>query len=212
MVDNIDDTLEEITSSKVTYSQQSTFRREKNRNEHRSGQQVHEDANKIFDEAENLSAKSTTKDLLNHALRRLAQREYGEEELRRKLLSCTNNRQDVETVIGQIKQAGHLSDERFIEAYIQSRVRRGFGPLRICAELKEKGIRQDALEEVLVIWQSSWLSLAKRALEKKYGERMRIFKQNPDGDKKALMLAQKRFLLYRGFESSTIQQIFKEIF
>lgn len=159
-----------------------------------------------------LEKHTSSKDLLNHALRRLAQREYGEEELRRKLLSCTNNRQDVEMVIGQMKQAGHLSDERFIEAYIQSRVRRGFGPLRICAELKEKGIRQEALEEVLAIWQSSWLSLAKRALEKKYGERMRLLKEDPEGDKKALMLAQKRFLLYRGFEASTIQQIFKEIF
>ncbi len=161
---------------------------------------------------EKARASVTTKDLLNQALRRLAQRDYGEEELRRKLLSSTDNPQDVETVIAQMKQAGHLSDERFIEAYIQSRVRRGFGPLRICAELKEKGIQQGALEEVLVIWQSSWFSLAKRAIEKKYGERMRVLKQNPDADKKALMLAQKRFLLYRGFEASTIQQIFKEIF
>src|SRR5690606_3695255 len=119
-------------------------------------------------------------------------------------LSSADNPQDVETVIAQMKQAGHLSDERFIEAYIQSRVRRGFGPLRICAELKEKGIQQESLEAVLVIWQSSWFSLAKRAIEKKYGERMRILKQNPDADKKALMLAQKRFLLYRGFEASTI--------
>lgn len=158
------------------------------------------------------STKAPIKELLNQALRRLAQREYGEEELRRKLLASSDNNQDVETVIGQMKQAGHLSDERFIEAYIQSRVRRGFGPIRICMELKEKGIRQEALEEVLVIWQSSWLSIAKRAIEKKYGERMRHLKQNPDADKKPLMLAQKRFLLYRGFEPSTIQQIFKEIF
>ena len=158
------------------------------------------------------TAIATTKSLTNEALRRLAQREHGEEELRRKLLSSTDNTEDVNMVISQLKQAGHLNDERFIEAYAQSRVRRGFGPLRICAELKEKGIKQEAIEDILAIWQSSWHSLAKRALEKKYNARMRLLKQGGDAEKKALMLAQKRFLLYRGFESSTIQQIFKEIF
>jgi regulatory protein len=157
-----------------------------------------------------------TRTLFNHALRRLTQREYGEEELRRKLLACVNSPSDVEAVIAQMKQAGHLSDERFVEEYIQSRVRRGFGPIRICAELNEKGIRREALENVLAIWHSSWLTLAKRALEKKYGERMRKLKKgqdkDPNLDKKALMLAQKRFLLYRGFEPSTIQQIFAEIY
>lgn len=153
--------------------------------------------------------------LLNQALRRLAQREYGEEELRRKLLTSANSPQDVEAVIAQMKQAGHLSDERFIEEYIQSRIRRGFGPLRISSELREKGISADAIGEVLPIWQSSWLSLAKRALTKKYGERIHLLKKAGDtkhADKKALMLAQKRFLLYRGFETSTIQQIFAEDF
>lgn len=144
--------------------------------------------------------------LYDQALRRLAQREYGEEELRRKLSSYAENAADVETVIAQVKQAGQLSDDRFIEAYIQSRVRRGFGPIRICAELREKGISEDELEGPLAVWKSSWLSLAKRVLEKKYNERK--MRSVSEADKKSLLLTQKRFLLYRGFEPSMIQQIF----
>ncbi len=169
----------------------------------------------MIDSVELDDRSSVMRTLLNQALRRLAQREYGEEELRRKLLSSVNSPEDVETVIAQMKQAGHLSDTRFIEEYIQSRVRRGFGPLRISSELREKGISAEAIGEVLPIWQSSWLSLAKRALTKKYGERIHLLKKAGDtqqAEKKALMLAQKRFLLYRGFETSTIQQIFAEDF
>lgn len=160
----------------------------------------------------------TLRQLYDQALRRLAQREYGEEELRRKLHSYSDNSSDIETVINQMKQAGQLSDDRFIEAYIQARVRRGFGPVRICAELNEKGISNERLEAALSVWKSSWISLAKRVLEKKYSHRkIMTAKKNLHHDdkahaqeKKSLMLTQKRFLLYRGFDHNIIQQTFSE--
>lgn len=154
------------------------------------------------------SHAQTLRNLYDQALRRLAQREYGEEELRRKLASYSDNSADIETVLTQMKQAGQLSDERFIEAYIQSRVRRGFGPVRISAELNEKGIKTEELEDLLSIWKSSWVAVAKRVLEKKYTERK--MRSIDESEKKALILTQKRFLLYRGFDHATIQQVFSE--
>ena len=152
--------------------------------------------------------KQNLRALYDQALRRLAQREYGEEELRRKLVSYAENPKDVETVLAQMKQAGQLSDARFIEAYIQSRVRRGFGPIRIIAELNEKGISSEEMKEHLSIWKSSWLSVAKRVLSKKYAERS--MRSIDEEKKKALVLTQKRFLLYRGFESTTIREVFSK--
>lgn len=155
---------------------------------------------------------SSLHSLYNQALRRLAQREYGEEELRRKLKGYSENLADTEAVIDQLKQSGQLSDDRFIEAYIQARVRRGFGPARISAELYEKGITQEELEKPLSVWNSSWTSVAKRVIDKKYNQRkLLLAKQTPEEkaeSERLLVLTQKRFLLYRGFSHTTIQQIF----
>lgn len=145
--------------------------------------------------------------LYEQALRRLAQREYSEEELRRRLKAYTENTADIETVLTQLKEAGHLSDDRFIEAYIQSRVRRGFGPIRIRGELQEKGISKQDIEPSLAIWQSSWLNVAKRVIEKKYGLKKNA--QLTEG--KGQLATQKRFLLYRGFEMDIIQKLFTEL-
>ena len=155
------------------------------------------------------------RELYDQALRRVTHREYGEEELRRKLKQYSNNKQDIDIVLEQMKQAGHLRDERFIEAYIQSRVRRGFGPVRITLELREKGIRADAIKKYLTIWQSSWLSLAKRVLEKKHSEKRKRLNsvQNDISDEEsqqAYSLATRRFLTYRGFDSNIIQQAISE--
>lgn len=152
----------------------------------------------------------TLRSLYDQAIRRLAQREYGEEELRRKLRPYAADPADIETVLNQMKQASQLSDDRFIEAYIQSRIRRGFGPVRIKAELYEKGISSEEMIDPLAVWKSSWLSIAKRVLEKKYTERK--LRSIDDAEKKALILTQKRFLIYRGFEMDTIQTVFGEKF
>lgn len=145
------------------------------------------------------------RNLCDQAIRRLAQREYGVEELRRKLKPYTTNSADVEAVLDQMKQAGQLSDDRFIEAYIQSRIRRGFGPIRIVEELKQKGITMEELEDSLAVWKTSWQSIAKRVLEKKYTERK--MRTADELDRKTLLATQKRFLIYRGFDMETINQV-----
>lgn len=162
-------------------------------------------------EIEKNTSAQNVRSLFDQAMRRLAQREYGEDELRLKLRAYSDNSADIEVVIEQMKQAGQLSDERFIEAYIQSRVRRGFGPIRITTELRQKGIPEIRLTTSLAIWESSWLALAKRVLEKKYSHGRAQHAKIEDLDEKNLMLTKKRFLLYRGFDHETIHQIFSEI-
>ena len=69
------------------------------------------------------------------ALDLLASREHTKFELYRKLISKGFESCDVVAIIQELEKQGLQSDERFVENYIIVRSKRGFGPLRIEAEL-----------------------------------------------------------------------------
>jgi regulatory protein len=81
------------------------------------------------------------------ALRLLARREHSELELRHKLKGRNFAGNIVDTVIMQLVDEGLLSDHRFAEVYIRGRFERGYGPLRIRAELRERGVSGDSAEQ-----------------------------------------------------------------
>ncbi|OQX44617.1 MAG: hypothetical protein B0D85_06675, partial [Candidatus Sedimenticola endophacoides] len=70
-------------------------------------------------------------------MRLLAAREHTRAELRGKLASRCAEPQLLEQVIDELRERGLQSDGRFAEQYVSSRMRRGFGPLRIRRELQE---------------------------------------------------------------------------
>ena len=83
-----------------------------------------------------------------------------------------------------------LSDERFAESYFQSRKNRGYGPLRIRNELKQRGVGDQIFYPLSN--EIEWSELALEALKKKVSGNM------PTETKEILKL--KRFLNYRGFD------------
>ena len=74
------------------------------------------------------------------ALRYLGLREYGIEELRQKLLHRGVESDIADKVVGDLADADLVSDQRFTEMYVRTRMRRLFGPLKIRGELRGKGI------------------------------------------------------------------------
>ena len=58
------------------------------------------------------------------------------------------SREEIDAAIKQLKEEGLQSDQRFTEAYIRMRARRGFGPQRIELELRERGIEDEMIEEL----------------------------------------------------------------
>lgn len=100
----------------------------------------------------------------------LARREHSVLELRRKLQQKGFEEADIEKVVGQLCANNLLSDERFAETYINMRRNRGYGPLRIQAELQERGISAELIDECIE-WKNNqdWISVLETQYRKKYG-------------------------------------------
>ena len=124
----------------------------------------------------------------------LSRREHATHELFQKLLAKKEyDADDISEALARLAEQGLLSDERFTDAFINQRLNRGYGPLKIRTELRQKGV-SDAmigtfLDERDVMWQES--ALAVRI--KKYGT------ERPSDLKETAR--QTRFLQSRGFST-----------
>ena len=128
----------------------------------------------------------------------LSRREHATHELFQKLLAKEEyEAYEISEVLSRLADQGLLSDERFTEAFINQRINRGSGPLKIRAELRQKGVSDSSIENFLdehdVMWQESALAVRIR----KYGD------QAPSDVKDKAR--QSRFLQSRGFSSEQIR-------
>ncbi len=86
---------------------------------------------------------------LNAALRLLAHRSYGESELRQRL-SRRFASQEAEATILHLKSRGYLDDRAFARSWRENRERsHPQGARRIRAELLQRGVGSEAIEEAL---------------------------------------------------------------
>lgn len=134
-------------------------------------------------------------------MRLLSTREHSFSELVRKLNKNDDCYEDVITVIEQLRDEGLQSDDRFTEAYVHSRLQRGFGPVRIKQELREKNISAELMDLYLQENDTRWDEQLRQVREKKYGKLVPT--SYPD------KMKQSQFLQYRGFTSEQIRRIFR---
>ena len=132
-------------------------------------------------------------------LRILAAREHSRAELRRKLRARGNNSELVEQVLDDLESRGYLSDFRFTELYVAERKRKGYGPLRILQELKEKGISEDLIAQQMNPSDPDWRELLEQVAQRKFGASL------PADRKTQAKWA--RFLEYRGFAVEQIRDL-----
>jgi regulatory protein len=130
----------------------------------------------------------------------LARRDYGRDELARKLVEKGYRRSVVVGELHRLAEEGLQSDTRFAESFVQSRISQGKGPVRIRADLRQRGIRDGVIESALEEAACDWYELAREERVKKFGEAV------PDAFKEKAR--QMRFLQYRGFEQDHIQSAF----
>jgi len=104
------------------------------------------------------------------ALRYLTRREYGLEELKRKLIGRGADTNVAESVVGRCADENLVSDERFAQMYVRTRMRRLFGPLKIRAELRQRGVDDGAITAAMPADESRWHDLAAQWAEKRYRE------------------------------------------
>ena len=134
------------------------------------------------------------------ALRLLARREHSEFELRYKLSERHFPDAVVDAVVTELADQGLLSDQRFAEAYARGRFERGYGPSRIGAELRERGISGDLTRQMLAELSAFWVESAARQRSRRFGHRL-----PSDYPERA---AQMRFVQQRGFTLDQIQAVF----
>lgn len=139
---------------------------------------------------------------LDSALRLLTRREHGALELCDKLEYKGYSHEDVRIALEECQRLGLQSDSRFVESYCRSRMRQGYGPLKIYQELKNKGIDADLIHCMLNQEQHSLLSHAMEVWQKKSKGKLEFSFLE--------LQKQQRFLLYRGFSMDIIAQVIKE--
>ncbi len=128
------------------------------------------------------------------ALNLLAHREHSRAELRRKLMTRGCAETVAEAVLNSLEDAGYLSDARYAEIYVRVRAEKGYGPLRIRAELRERGVDKALIEDCLAPHNAAWPAHLARVHAKR-------FKRTEDF---AERVRQARFFQTRGF---TLEQI-----
>tara|TARA_R110002096_G_scaffold116164_2_gene251712 strand:- start:9358 stop:9858 length:501 start_codon:yes stop_codon:yes gene_type:complete len=127
----------------------------------------------------------------------LARREYGQAELIRKLADKGYVRNLVELAVQQLTDEGLQSDDRFAEAFVQSHINQGKGPVRIRVDLGQRGIPDAIIEMAIEASAADWHGLASAVRQRKFGAEVpKDFKEKA---------RQMRFLQYRGFEQDHVQ-------
>lgn len=142
---------------------------------------------------------------LGLALRLLGQREHGRAELQAKLKARGCSGAVVAEVLEGLQENGAQSDERFAAALARRRVERGYGPLYIRAELRDRRVDEALAEDALNQPTAYWSEVAARALAKKFPNRHEG--ESGSVGKGASYAAQARFLSRRGFPSDLIYRL-----
>jgi regulatory protein len=146
------------------------------------------------------SAEPTAADLRERALRLLARREHSRAELMRKLESAGFAREEIGTLLDDFETRNWLSDQRFAESYVADHRARA-GSIKLAYDLRQRGVPDSVIENVLSDNRDSELARAREVWQKK-------FKAPPaNADEKA---RQMRFLLSRGFPPDVIRNAWVE--
>jgi len=136
------------------------------------------------------------------AMNLLARREHSTRELRDKLLARGFEDDEITPALQALSREGLLSDERFAESFIHSRLERGSGPVKIRAELRQRGVADEIIANWLDERDRAWLERAEAVRRKKFGSTLPV-----DYKEKA---RQARFLQYRGFSAEQTRFVLRD--
>ena len=143
------------------------------------------------------AAEADERTVRTAALALLAGRDFGRVELTRRLGRRGYPEEVVATVVERLVAERLLSETRFVEQFIRQHAGRGHGPVRIRAELRERGVPEAEIEAGLDASGEDWAGVAREARRRRFG-------LSPPGDYPE-RARQARFLQYRGFSAEQIR-------
>lgn len=130
------------------------------------------------------------------ALRLLARREHSRRELGRKLARRHADAGLVDSVLDELERRALLSEARFVEAYVRQRAHKGYGPLRIRAELSERGVAAELVAHALGEAGFDWAQLLDELVARRFAGR--------PAEGAAELARRGRFLAGRGFPAELV--------
>jgi len=137
----------------------------------------------------------------NTAMDLLSLREHSRLELSAKLLQREFSDSEIMAALDKLEQEGLLSNQRFAESFVQQRLGRGYGPIRIRHELHDRGIDESTISDLLSAPENNWLELMQQQRVRKFGTEIPL-------DYKEKM-KQARFLQNRGFSPESVMRLFR---
>ena len=136
------------------------------------------------------------------ALELLARREHSRLELRQKLIQRGFSTDCIESALDQLAEEHLLDEARFAELYACGRADKGYGPLRIARELRERGVPEDQVAATLATLEDDWFAKLRDLHRKR-------FKSHIPADA-AGRLQQTRVLRQHGFTLDQIKRLFED--
>jgi regulatory protein len=137
------------------------------------------------------------------ALDLLARREHSRLELRQKLVQRGFPSDRIEPVLDQLVEERLLDENRYAELYACARADKGYGPLRIARELRERGLPEALVAATLATLENDWLSKLRELHRKR-------FKSHVPADAAGRM-QQIRVLRQHGFTLDQIKHLFETV-
>jgi len=105
------------------------------------------------------SSAPSSSEIRAYAYRLLGAREHAVEELRQKLQRKWPDG-DVDGLVEALVEEHLLSDQRFVESFVRSRIQRSQGPLKIRSELRARGVSDALIGAELDGPRHDWTDLA----------------------------------------------------
>ena len=132
----------------------------------------------------------------------LARREHSRRELRQKLHKRFPDCHLIEEQLDRLAGENLQSDSRYAESYLRQRGNRGYGPVRVRQEMRQKGIAETDIQEAMVALDIDWLHQAEQAWQRKFGA-------TPAADIRE-KVRRDRFMRYRGFDGEHYRHLLGE--
>lgn len=131
-------------------------------------------------------------------MRLLARRDYSRVELQQRLRQRGYDEAAINAAIDECSQRGWQDDLRFAGQYLRNRYRQGYGPLRITAELRQRGVAAGLIELLLDDDELDWQQSLHQLFARRYGDKAADRQER---------LKQARALQQRGFDSEQIRHL-----
>ncbi|MBG6290020.1 MULTISPECIES: recombination regulator RecX [Pseudomonas] len=128
----------------------------------------------------------------------LARREHGRAELSRKLRQRGATQDLIDPALDRLAEEGLLNESRYLESYIASRARAGYGPVRIREELSQRGLPRGEIDGALRLCGVDWSENLREVWRRKFARLPQDARERAQ---------QGRFLSYRGYSMEAISRL-----